>query len=28
MKLRAGANGKLRKTSRTSNLCVVRLQPV
>jgi Right handed beta helix region/Bacterial Ig domain len=28
MKLRAGANGKLRKTSRTSNLCVLRLQPV
>jgi len=28
MKLRADANGKLLKTSRTSNLCVVRLQPV
>jgi hypothetical protein len=28
MKLRAGANGKLRKSSGTSNLCVVRLQPV
>jgi hypothetical protein len=28
MKLRADANGKLYKSSRTSNLCVVRLQPV
>ncbi len=28
VKLRAGANGKLHKSSRTSNLCVVRLQPV
>jgi hypothetical protein len=28
MKLRADANGKLNKTSRTTNLCVVRLQPV
>ena len=28
LKLRADAKGKLRKSSRTSNLCVVRLQPV
>ncbi|MGZ4269002.1 MAG: Ig-like domain-containing protein [Solirubrobacteraceae bacterium] len=28
VKLRAGANGKLRKNSGTGNLCVVRLQPV
>ena len=28
MKLRAGANGKLRNSTGTSNLCVVRLQPV
>ena len=28
VKLRAGADGKLRKTTRSSNLCVVRLQPV
>ena len=28
MKLRADAHGKLYKSSRTSNLCVVRLQPV
>jgi Big-like domain-containing protein/parallel beta helix pectate lyase-like protein len=28
MKLRTGANGKLSKSSGTTNLCVVRLQPV
>jgi hypothetical protein len=28
IKLRAGANGKLRKSTGTTNLCVVRLQPV